>query len=203
MKKSLLFLLIIFQFSCTTNDDGTNSSLPAITSEGKNTLGCKINGETFLPINKGGFSGGYRTVLSAKYAHYENEYYGLGPGYHLSIHAYNSLTNKSVSIRLIKSDSPLIPGETYPITLKSDGTVSAEYNFSTNTQSAENPNIYIHESYNHITTNEYNGEITFHHIDEENQIISGEFYFDCIDTNVNKMVKITEGRFDLIYKPYF
>ena len=49
MKKLIPLILITFLFSCTYDDDDTNNSLPAITSEGKNTFGCKINGETFLP----------------------------------------------------------------------------------------------------------------------------------------------------------
>ena len=203
MKKLILLILITSLISCTKDDDGTDSSLPAISSEGKNTFGCKINGETFLPKSKGGFSLGPRNLLSAKYAYYEYGYSGLEPGYHLFIRANNQLTNKSVGIMLSGSDTPLMVGDTYPITLKSEGSLSAEYFFSTNTQSAENPNIYIHNSFQHFTTNEYKGEITFHHIDEENQIISGEFYFDCIDTENNETAEITEGRFDLIYEAYF
>lgn len=203
MKKLILLILVLSIFSCTKDDDGTNSSLPAITSEGRNTFGCKVNGETFLPKSKGGFSLGPRNLLSAKYAYYEYEYYGLEPGYHLSIRANNQLTNKSVGIRLTGSDTPLIVGEIYPIILKSEGTLSAEFSFSTKTKSAENPNIYIYNSFQHYTTNEYSGEITFHHIDEDKQIISGEFYFDCIDMENNETAEITEGRFDLVYQAYF
>ena len=203
MKKLILLILITILSSCTNDDDGTDNSLPAISSEGKDTFGCKINGETFLPKSKGGFSAGYTTVLLARYAYYEDGYYGLKPGYSLNIRANNSLTNKSVGIMLTGSDKPLMVGKTYPITLESEGFFSAEYFTSTLTESDESPNIYIHNSFQHFTTTEHNGEIIFHHIDEENQIISGKFYFDCIDRRNNVTAEITEGRFDLIYKAYF
>jgi len=78
-----------------------------------------------LPRKKGGLGLGFTKILSAKYAFYEYEYYGFEPGYHLTISAFNTLTNKSVQIRLTNSDSSLIAGETYPIILKSDGFLSA------------------------------------------------------------------------------
>lgn len=203
MKKTILLLVLLTLYSCSKPDDGTRSSLPAITSEGKNTFGCKINGETFLPRNNGGFSAGYRTVLSAKYAHYEYDYYGLGPGYHLAIRAYNSQTDKSISIELANSGEPIISGATYPIVLKTDGLIAATYSFSTSTQDTENANIYYYNSFDHITTEEFNGEITFNLVDEERQIISGVFYFTCINPETNETAEVLDGRFDIEYDNSF
>jgi hypothetical protein len=203
MRKLLILFMILSLYSCSNDDDGTGSSLPAITSEGKNTFGCKINGETFLPRNNGGFSAGYTTVLRAQYRYYEYEYYGLEPGYHLAISAYNSLTNKSIRIELPASNEPIMTGSTYPITLKNNGNISAEYSFSTNTQDSNNSNIYYYNSFNHVTTENYNGEITFNLVDEENQIISGVFYFSCINPETNEIVEVLDGRFDIEYDNWF
>ncbi|WCO03528.1 hypothetical protein [Psychroserpens ponticola] len=203
MRKLLIFFIIFSLYSCSNDDDGTESSLPAITTEGKNTFGCKIDGETFLPRNNGGFSAGYTTVLRAQYRYYEYEYYGLEPGYHLAIRASNSLTDKNVSIELAASDEPIVTGQTYPIVLKTDGSISAEYGFSTNTQDPNNPNIYYYNSFNHITTDEFNGEITFNLVDEENQIISGVFYFTCINPETDEIVEVLDGRFDIEYDNWF
>lgn len=113
MRKIFILAVFLSLCSCSKDDDGTSSSLPGITSEGLNTFGCKIDGITFLPRSSGNiFSGGTRTNLSAKYRYYENQYYSLGPGYHLAIRAYNSQTNKSISIELTESDEPLISGMT-------------------------------------------------------------------------------------------
>lgn len=203
MKKTILVLLSFILFSCTNDDDGTRSSLPPITSEGRNTFGCKIDRQTFLPKSKGGFSAGYTTILRANYAYFPYEYYGLEPGYHFRISAFNALTNKSVSIELRAFDSALVAGETYPIVLKAHGAFSGEYRFSTLTQDPDRPFLYIHESYTHNTTDQYTGEITFNRIDEENHIISGVFYFDCVNSETNQETSITDGRFDLIYRPSF
>ncbi len=195
--------MVLSLYSCTNDDDGTGSPLPAITSEGKNTFGCKIDGETFLPKNNGGFSPGYTSVLRAKYRYFQYEYYGLEPGYHLAISAYNSLTNKSVRIELAASDEPIVTGETYPLVLKNNGSISAEYSFSTSTQDPDHPNIYYYNSFDHITTAEYNGEITFNLVDEENQIISGVFYFSCFNPETNRTVEVLNGRFDIQYENWF
>lgn len=203
MKELLVFFIILSLYSCSNDDDGTGSPLPAITSEGKNTFGCKIDGETFLPKSKGGFSAGYRTILRAQYRYYEYEYYGLEPGYHLAIRASNSLTNKNVSIELAASTEPIITGQTYPITLKTNGSISAEYNYSTNTQDPSISNIYYYNSFNHITTEEFKGEITFNLFDEENQIISGVFYFSCINPETDEIVEVFDGRFDIEYDNSF
>ena len=43
-------MIITFCFvSCENTDDGTSSVLPDITTEGKNTFGCKIDGQIFIP----------------------------------------------------------------------------------------------------------------------------------------------------------
>ncbi len=203
MRKLLFLFTILSLYSCSNDDDGTRKSLPAITSEGKNTFGCKIDGEIFLPRNNGGFSAGYTTVLRAQYSYYEHEYYGLEPGFHLAISAFNSLTNKSIRIELAASNEPILTGETYPITLKNNGFISANYIFSTNTKDPNNPNIYYYNSFNHITTENYDGEITFNLVDEENQIISGVFYFTCVNPETNEIVEILDGRFDIEYDNRF
>ena len=203
MKKFLILLVIVSFYSCANTDDGTKSSLPAITSEGKNTFGCKIDGQLFLPKDKGGFSAGYTEVLRAQYAHFDYDYYGYKPGYHLSIKAYNALTKKSISITLFSPNEPIISGKTYPIVLKADGAMSAQYDYSTTTKDPNNPNVYYYNSFDYITTDEYNGEITFNLVDESKKIISGVFYFNCINPETNETSEIFDGRFDINYEAGF
>jgi hypothetical protein len=53
MKKILVALILSFCLaSCENTDDGTTSSLPNLTTEGKNTFGCKIDGQIFIPKQK-------------------------------------------------------------------------------------------------------------------------------------------------------
>lgn len=50
MKKNLVVLILLFCLTgCENKVDGTSSSLPDLTTEGKNTFGCKIDGQIFIP----------------------------------------------------------------------------------------------------------------------------------------------------------
>ena len=79
MKKliySLIILSVLLFVSCSNDNYGTNDNLPQITNLGKNTFGCKINGEVFLPKSKGGFSDGYRLpILIGIYFSLQYNYY--------------------------------------------------------------------------------------------------------------------------------
>ncbi len=203
MKKSISLLLILSLYSCIRDDDGTNNRLPAITAEGKKTFGCTIDGETFLPRSNGGFSPGSTPVLRVKYNYFESDYYGYGPGYVLAIRASNSFTDKDVYIELNRGDEPLMAGQTYPLVLKTDGAIGATYGFATNTPDPNSPDIFYYDYFEHVTTNEYVGEITFSRVDETNKIISGEFYFTCINASNGTTAEIRDGRFDLVYESNF
>ena len=58
---------------------------------------------------------------------------------------------------------------------------------------------YSTDQVTYATNDTTGGEITFTKIDTTNQIISGTFYFDVVNSN-GYTLKITKGRFDLIYK---
>lgn len=196
MKKAFHFLCLFCLLSCVrSNDDGTTRNLPAITLEGKNTFGCKIDGVTFLPKSTGGFTDGYKfPELSARYFKLDSPYYDYQPGYYLKIIAINEFTNNTIVIELTKSDQPLIEDKSYPIVLKEDGSVSAECSFSTTT-----PDKVGHHGKTSAT---YNGELRILKIDKEKLIISGTFSFDCIDNSDNTVAKIRDGRFDIRYEPF-
>lgn len=203
MKKLIYLLSILFFISCSNDNDGTRDNLPAITTEGKNTFGCKIDGVTFLPKSRGGFSAGYRApILSARYFSLTYTYYDLEPGHYLTINAHNELTSKDVTIELTKSDLPIMEGQTYPIALKGDGLFDANYYFSTNAPHPDFNNVFIHTTHKYKSSNEYNGELKVIKIDETNFIISGIFSFDCINNVDNSVAEIREGRFDINYEPY-
>ncbi len=186
--------LILLSFSCSNDDDGTNSNLPAITESGENTFGCRIDGQVFVPRGSGGFSDGYTSTLSASYGriNYPEEQ----EGYYLTISARNRKTNKSIGIVLFKSDVPLAENVTYPIQLFEEGNFSADYRFTDFNNSSEN-SVPVYEF---ITNQEYNGTITINKLDEQSNIVSGTFEFDCIDESRELISTITDGRFDIIYE---
>ncbi len=199
----LLTLTLLLFVSCTNDDNGTNDSLPEITNQGKNTFGCQVNGELFLPKSKGGFSAGYRPpILIGRYFNLQHSYYDLEPGYYLQLSAYNELTTKSITIQLTKSDVPLVQGQTYPIVLKGNGLFDATFSHSTTTPHPEYNNVFIYNSFEYTTTNEYFGVLTINKLDTTNLVISGTFSFDCYNNVDSKTSQIREGRFDIKYEPY-
>lgn len=201
MKKICCLLILFCLISCTKDDDGTKNDLPAETTEGKNTLGCRIDGVTFLPRSSGAIFGSDAPIVSANYSKLDQKYYDFQPGYYLRIVAMNGITNKDIVIKLTRSDQPLAEGKTYPITIEGDGLFSAQYSFSTTVPSTDiNGSIFTNHEYK--TSKDYHGELKITKIDESKLIISGTFSFDCYNVNDQTVAKIREGRFDIKYKPY-
>jgi hypothetical protein len=49
------------------------------------------------------------------------------------------------------------------------------------------------------TNNKLGGAMNITRLDTVSQIISGTFYFDCINEETNDTLHITDGRFDMHY----
>ncbi|HLV23648.1 MAG TPA: hypothetical protein VKY36_02565 [Moheibacter sp.] len=191
MKKIISILILSFLIlSCKNDDDGTNSELPEITTEGKNTFGCKIDGVTFLPVED---LYGWHDPTENLIAHYGYDEYYYG-GYAFNIRASNELLDKSISLKMSDSEIPLNEGSTYPLELEIDDNFNAVYHHWDS-----DSNLY----YDYITNEEYSGEMTILKLDEDNKIIAGTFWFDCVDISTGKTSRITEGRFDLKYLEYW
>ena len=199
MKKIAVLLFIQFLLlGCENTDDGTTSNLPALTTEGKNTFGCKIDGVNFLPKQKVIGTPYYIPELRAVYV-YDKYYFN---GYHLSINAINFVLDKNIHIEMTATETPLEQGKTYPITLNQEGNINGYYEYYG--KSVENGDgTGFTPYYKYYTNNEFDGELEIVKLDTENKIISGRFWFHCQEINTNEIVKITEGRFDIKYTDSF
>lgn len=198
---SILAIALSFSTSCSKDNDRKAAKLPAVTTEGKNTFGCRINGEIFVPKSSGGFNPTPSLFVSYYYYQYpENDY--KEPGFYLFLRASNDGTNRNLEINLTKSDVPLIEGQTYPIVLKGNGQVDAEFLHYSYSPHPDYGNVSIYNSFEYTTTNEYSGQLKIIKFDETKQILSGTFSFDAINTINGKSVSITEGRFDVKYSPF-
>jgi len=195
---SLIFFFVLMN-SCSQDDDGTTSSLPSITTEGKNTFGCKIDGQTFLPRDAGGLNIN-DPVPTLRAIYVFNEFYF--DGYMLSIFADNEILRKTLLIEMTASDTPLEEGEIYPITIKEDGNIHASYDFVGELVDNGDGTGY-QPFFGYRTTNQFTGELEILKLDTENQIISGTFWFDCEEVDNGEIVAITEGRFDINYTTNF
>jgi hypothetical protein len=197
MKNILSVLILCMCFtSCENTDDGTLSHLPDLTTEGKNTFGCKIDDQIFIPKWKWAGTPYSNPILKAVYGF--DEYYHNG--YHLSIMANNEILKKFIMINLEGGLNQLVEGNIYPISVNQDNNIHAFYEYWGETIDNGNGTGNIPHYWFSTDSTNY-GELQIIKLDTENKIISGRFWFNCKDSNSNTISHITEGRFDLQYSP--
>jgi len=173
----LFFISISFFFSACKKNIPAIDQLPPATQIGAHTLGCLVNGKVFKP--KGDLFSG--PILSCAYQY-------INGGYYFQLKAINkgSSTNYSIGI--------------FTDSLKIENNVS--YTLKTKNEKKGIYGIYsvseIQGLISYITNNTYTGELKITKFDETNQIVSGTFWFDAVDSNGEK-VEVREGRFDMPY----
>lgn len=171
-----IFLLVIL-VSCRKED---NYSLPPETQIGAGTFGCKINGKVWVPTGSDYNSG---TNINAKYSYT----YPSAIGYTLIISAHD-YKGKPRSFFNIGMDSMKLSNGILIKLNNRRGMGGATY-------------AILDENGNYVTYNVSDilfGEMYITKIDEENQILSGSFWFEA-DNRFGQKIQITEGRFDLKY----
>lgn len=189
IKQYAAIIILLFLNSCSSeevleNIDGTNqnqpTSLPPITKIGNNTFGCLINNELFLPRKIISFSAqSSGDSIIANYNWSRNSTTNIET-YKLNIYISNQFTRKYLGINF-ESSNVLIQGQTYSFGQNIFETFNASYSL---------PN------FSYGTTNQSIGQITIMKFDRANNIISGTFWFDAINSTGAK-VEVREGRFDL------
>lgn len=181
MKKLHLFFLFMVSFtllapSCKKQPKDQLSLLPPATQTGANTFGCLVNGAAFVPKNISIVRG---PVLRCEYSLTAQGYVFYITS---AVDAGNGLSN-AIDIR---TDSLKISeGETLSLTKKfTPGLAAAGYS----DQSDYNTNANA------------TGQLTVTHLDTLNKIVSATFHFNAVSV-AGDTVKITNGRFDVQYKP--
>ena len=181
MKTYLKYLLVFLFITACNNDDNKKTTnpidqLPPMTTSGKNTIGCLVNG---VPFTDSGLM---------------NNFYQLVEGeYHLVINWKNGFGDNFKAGQISIRKTQIIEGESYILnnnnsSLEEFSGGSAKYVFSDNSNSGE---------FN--TNSNYYGTVTFTKFDTENGIMSGTFEFQAQGLNTEEIVNITEGRFDLTF----
>ena len=175
MPKSYLYFLALLIFTttaCFSDEDPlfttVERSLPAITTEGLNTFGCYIDGELFGPLDSPGFA---QDPLDAWYTPYSNG------GFQLVCIQYNKETKSRKVMYMI-----------------SNFTGVGNYGFS-----------FIQESFTDFENSKRfaidtlsPNQIEILHLDIEQAIVSGTFYFTAIAEDYSDTIQVTDGRFDVI-----
>lgn len=146
----------------------SKDNLPKATQKGKNTFGCRVDGVLFKPYFTGGLFNTVR-VLSVSNSRNFNLF---------SIDAQNQETSQDVGIE-------------FPYMRKTGTYQLRQYGYrGIYSAGYRDPGWYTTDSV-------YKGELTLTRCDTINKIYSGGFYFTAIDPNTGRVVKITDGRFDL------
>ncbi len=177
---SLLCLLLFINMKCKKDSVNLIDRLPPATQTGANTFGCLVNGQVFLP--KGVLFGPPFITSSYVYLTRPN---ATGNYFNVSGTKKNSNTNESVSINL--EDLNLVQGQKY--ILKNYPNVGEAFAQYYTVDLKGNINSYI-------TNSIFNGELYISKFEEAKGIISGNFWFDAVNSKGEK-VEVREGRFDV------
>ena len=174
-KPYLYFLaLLIFTITACFSDEEplftpAERSLPAITTEGLNTFGCYIDGELFGPLDNPGFT--WEPIDAVYWLN------GSG-GFQLNCTQYNNEDKSREGMVLYTFfqekgiyDFPLYDGLYFIY-----GSPSLNYNLDTLSPR----------------------QIEILHLDLEQAIVSGTFYFTAIAEDYSDTINVTDGRFDVI-----
>lgn len=170
-----LFLIVVtsFLFSCSADDESIDM-LPPKTRTGEQTLGFKINGETYILNGTG-------TNLPRVY------YQEMNGKYFLTIGADFIKDDQHKTIQIVGQDLKQLEEKAYVLEEREASKIWAGYYEG----SSDVP-------YSFFTTNEVTGNLIITKLDQEKFIISGEFYFTALNEDGN-LIKIRDGRFDLNY----
>ncbi len=168
MKYSLLFIIAIAVFFTSCHKEAT---LPPITNNGANVLGCKVDGKIIIAS---GSAGSFGRVNGVRF--YPPTTYGL-----IQIYAHGDNPKFEMFISFIYLDTP----GTYQII--STNRLGATYdNFATGSVPSGESEF--------NTDSTHTGFIKITQFSD--QQISGTFAFDAMNDG-GKVVHLTEGRFDI------
>lgn len=157
------------------------NTMPAATQTGANTFGCYVNGGKYIPnvpfilINLG-------PNPKALQTHYYEDF--DSNSFHFFVFTQDRVNKPFRHLNIMADGFPL-EEKTYDIADKaSPGSFYAEFYY-------DYLNTYLSSSVD-------KGQITITHLDKEQHIISGTFWFKALNP-ANGMVEVSDGRFDLKY----
>ncbi|MDQ2770011.1 MAG: DUF6252 family protein [Bacteroidota bacterium] len=81
MRTYLFLSLAAVLFTAACKKDGPEAGLPAATQEGKNTFGCLVDGQLFVPLPPAGINSSHREPLEASLYRTDILVSGRGNGY--------------------------------------------------------------------------------------------------------------------------
>jgi len=181
MKKIILAITVLLVFNCCNKKDDdapTNpiDQLPPATQNGANTAGCLVDGEAFLPNRN--------STIPLRLFYLDGETFSLVIS--------NEINNTSHKVLIFLENVQIEVDKVYQLNTEFDdneNNQSGEYTIAST--SPPSPNYYS-------TNSNIIGEIVFTSHDFDRAILSGNFWFDAINSE-GSIVEVREGRFDMEY----
>lgn len=169
-----------FVFANCKKNETPLEQLPPETQTGANTFGCLIDGKPFTP---GGspLSGPNLTGI------YQNLIFGTPAGNTFGVSATDKRNSQNITNIGFRFDSVALVVGIYPLRLSTNGVGGGgvrKYN-------SQSPTGDIYD-----TNSNFVGELNLKKFDETNQIASGTFWFDAVNS-LGKKIEIRSGRFDV------
>ncbi len=186
--KNIIFILVaafivtMLTFIRCKKNKSEEPQLPAITTSGTMTFGCKVDGKVFVPKDGRGRPG--------LYVQYVNLGTGPGGGWYLNMPATNWVPNPPEGIN-IETDSLLVE-EGLNYEFKYDATNNSKIKGTAFSGYGNGINGYI-------KTNSDTGSLRIIKFDKINRILAGVFSYSATDLSTGNKIYITEGRFDVRY----
>ena len=181
-------LLTCSFYSCkkhTSQPANPVDKLPALTQTGANTFGCLVNGQVVVIHQPFG-------DLEPDYGCQYQLIYSTVNGYSFNVYGTNKQDGchfKSVDIGL---DSIQLEETTYSL---NTSIVHYGRHGLVDISTACPPSPLL----TYITDSTISGQLTITHFDQQNQIVSGTFWFNAVESNRGDTVRVTDGRFDMHY----
>jgi hypothetical protein len=170
---ALVLIVLTSILSCTKTEE--IDKLPPMTTEGKNTFGCLVNGKAWIPETDGGL------FNERLYARYENG--GLNLSANLRIDDNNIRQSLSVTANFIDLGIYQIPP------LPFDGVIY----INSKNMPIGNTSCTFYKCIPEDT------EIEIIFINTSQRIISGKFSYKNLKNDCGDVINITDGRFDVRY----
>jgi hypothetical protein len=182
--KPLLYIplcWLLIAASCK-KDDTLGDGLPPLTFEGKNTIGCKINGVPWVPK---GMINGTGIIYPTSGGFYGTAFF---PGVHILLETNSPDGFIELFCRNYAGQGFIAPGKFFLNKLTGD------IHFGVG--QIHSYGYYRNNGYTYFTDSLHTGWIELLKSDSLNSIVSGRFEFDAYNATTNKVYHITEGRFD-------
>ena len=171
---TLVLIVLLSILSCTKTEE--IDKLPPMTTEGKNTFGCLVNGKAWIPKTEGG--GLFNERITVRY---ENEGLNIQANLRLNndeIFQRLSVTANFIDLGTYQISPPPFDGIVYfNLKNKPNGTIECT-------------------SYKCIPEDT---EIQILYINTSQRIISGTFSYKNLTNRCGDIINITDGRFDVRY----